>query len=261
MSGTRLWVFLATGLLGSALLSVLPDVLLPDGLPDLGGRVVTVAVENAYAPFNFVGSSGQAAGWDYDAVREICERLNCAPEFVQAEWDGMIDAVSEGEYDMAADGITINSERARLVDFSQGYVTLQQVLLVRAGEDRFNGAQELAADASLTVGVVPGTTNHDVAIGLVGRDRLSEYASFPAAVEALVAGEVDALVMDDVAGLGYTGSGAEAVKVAGEPLTEAEELGFIFPKGSDLVGPFDAALDSMRADGTLASLHKKWFHS
>lgn len=40
-----------------------------------------------------------------------------------------------------------------------------------------------------------------------------------------------------------------------------EELGFIFPKGSDLVGPFDAALDSMRADGTLARLHEKWFNS
>ena len=261
MSGTRLWVFLVTGLLGSALLSVLPDILLPGGLPDLGGRAVTVAVENAYAPFNSIGPDGQAAGWDYDAIREICERLICTPEFMQAEWDGMMEAVSEGEYDMAADGITINDERARLVEFSQGYMTLQQMLLVRAGEDRFDSAQELAADASLTLGAVPGTTNHDVAAGLVGRDRLSEYASFPAAVDALVAGEVDALVMDDVAGQGYTGSGAEGVKVAGEPLTKVEELGFIFSKGSDLVGPFDAALDSMRADGTLGSLHEKWFHS
>lgn len=179
---------------------------------------------------------------------------------VCAEWDGMIEAVASGKYDMAADGITINAERAELVDFSQGYITLQQVLLVRAGENRFSSAQELAADAGLRVGVVPGTTNYEIAVGLVGKERITTYALFQQAVDALVASEVDAVVMDDVAGRGYTGVNADMVRIIGdEPLTEKEELGFIFAKGSDLVRPFDAALDSMRADGTLAAINEKWF--
>jgi polar amino acid transport system substrate-binding protein len=231
-----------------------------DSLPDLGERTVTVAVENAYAPFNYVDETGQAVGWDYDAVGEICQRLNCVPEFVQAEWDGMIAAVAGGEYDVAADGITINQERAQLVDFSQGYVTLHQVLLARAGEDRFASAEEFALDNNLRVAAVPGTTNHDVAVGLVGDGRVAAYETFPEAVQALVAGDVDAVVVDDVAGQGYAGAEAHRVEIVGEPLTATEELGLIFPKGSDLVGPFNAALDSMREDGTLQALNNKWFH-
>ncbi len=73
-----------------------------------------MAVENAYLPFNYIDpTSGEAAGWDYDAVGEICNRLNCVPEFVATGWEGMIIAVSEGQFDMAADGITITDETSR----------------------------------------------------------------------------------------------------------------------------------------------------
>ena len=82
-----------------------------DALPDLGGQTITVAVENAYIPFNFIDpDTGEALGWDYDVLNEMCVRLNCVPDFVQTSWDGMILAVSNGEYDMAADGITIKVE-------------------------------------------------------------------------------------------------------------------------------------------------------
>jgi polar amino acid transport system substrate-binding protein len=94
------------------LLAVMPIAQAQDDLPDLGGATITVAVENAYLPFNFVDpDSGEADGWDYDALAEICARLNCVPEFVETAWDGMILAVANGEYDMAADGITITEER------------------------------------------------------------------------------------------------------------------------------------------------------
>ncbi len=266
LSDKKLWVFLGIGLVFTALLSAFPDVVIQDddnnnnNLPDLGGRTITVATENVYVPFSFIDSSGRPVGWDYDTIREICERLDCTPEFVQTEWDGMIEAVASGKYDMAANGITITAERAQLVDFSQGYITLQQVLLVRADEDRFAGAQGFAADANLKVGAVPETTNYEIAVGLVGNDRITTYASFRQAVIALVAGEVDAVVMDNAAGRGYAGANANMVRIIDDdPLTEREELGFVFTKGSDLVQPFDAALDSMRADGTLAAINEKWF--
>ena len=229
-------------------------------LPDLEGQTITVAVENAYIPFNFVDpETGEADGWDYDAVGEICARLNCVPEYVETAWDGMILAVANGEFDMAADGITINEERAEIVDFSDGYISLEQVLLARIDEDRFSDAESLVADESLMVGVQPGTTNYFVAIDLVGEDRIVAYETFPVAVQALIAGDVDAVVMDDVAGQGYVGVNADRVKIAGEPLTATEELGFIFPPGSDLVEPVNLALESMREDGTLEAINNKWF--
>ena len=74
------------------------SVLGQDGdLPDLEGRTVTVAVENAYPPFNDVDlETGEAVGWDYDVINEMCERLNCVPEYIETSWEGMIVAVANG---------------------------------------------------------------------------------------------------------------------------------------------------------------------
>jgi len=228
-------------------------------LPDLGGATITVAVENAYIPFSFIDQeTGEPAGWDYDALNELCARLNCVPEFIETAWDGMILAVSNGEYDMAADGITITAERAEVVDFSDGYLSLEQVLLGRVDEMRYDGGEALAADESLIIGVQPGTTNYYVAVELVGEERIISYETFPVAVQALIAGDVDAVVMDDVAGQGYVGVNAEALKIVGEPLTATEELGFIFPLGSPLRDAMNAGLESMRADGTLDAIHRKF---
>lgn len=235
-------------------------VMAQDDLPDLEGRVITVAVENAYPPFNFVDpETGEADGWDYDTLGEICARLNCEVEYIEAAWDGMILAVSEGEYDMAADGITITEERAEIVDFSTGYVALQQALLARVDEDRFAGADEFAANEELILGVQPGTTNYYVGADLVGEDRLQSYETFPVAVQALIAGDVDAVILDDVAGQGYVGVNSDSVMIVGEAITATEELGFIFPKGSDLVEPINAALASMEDDGTMEAINLKWF--
>jgi len=237
------------------------SVMAQDDLPDLEGRTVTVAVENAYIPFNFIDEeTGEADGWDYDAVGEICERLNCVPEYIEASWDGMIVAVSNGEYDMAADGITITEERAEIVDFSDGYVDLAQRMMVRVDEDRFATVDEFVANEDFIIGVQVATTNYFVAEELVGEDRLVGYDTFGFAVQALIAGDVDAVVMDDVAGQGYVGVNSEEIQLLEEPLSE-EELGFIFPQGSDLVEPFNAALASMEEDGTLLEINNKWLGS
>ena len=87
------------------------------GLTDLGGATVTVGVENAYLPFNFIlAGETEGQGWDYDAWNDICERLNCVPEFVESAWPAVIDQVANGELDTAADGISITDERKEIVD-------------------------------------------------------------------------------------------------------------------------------------------------
>jgi polar amino acid transport system substrate-binding protein len=228
-------------------------------LPDLGGETITVAVENAYPPFNYLDDNGEAIGWDYDVINYMCELLNCVPEYIETSWDGMIVAVSNGEFDMAADGITITDERKEIVDFSTGYVALNQVLLGRIDEERYDGVEAFTADTALMVGTQPGTTNYEVATELFGEERIVPYDSFPVAVQALIAGDVDAVILDNVAGIGYTGANQDAVKIIGEPLQATEELGFIFPKDSELTGAINAALEAMEADYTLEYLNRKWF--
>ena len=144
----------------------LPEVEEPSStLPDLGGRVITIAIENAYLPFNFIllDGSGEADGWDYDFINEACARLNCTPEWVEFSWDPMIAAVADGQFDMAADGITITEERAQVVAFSDSYVATEQRLLVRVDEDRFSGPEDFAANTDYLLSEQIGPTNYAVA--------------------------------------------------------------------------------------------------
>ena len=226
-------------------------------LPDLGGRAVTIAVENAYPPFNFLDDDGEAVGWDYDTVNEICVRLNCTPEYIETSWEGMIVAVSNDEFDVAADGITITEERAEIVDFSQGYAQIVQRLMTRLGEDRFSSVQNFV-DGDYTVGVQLATTNFLTAQELVGDDRIVGFSDFGAAVQALIANDVDAVIIDDVAGQGYVGENDDQIELLNDVIASDEELGFIFPLDSELVDAFNVALQSMVADGTLNTINAEW---
>jgi phosphate/phosphite/phosphonate ABC transporter binding protein len=228
-------------------------------LPDLGGREITIAVENAYLPFNFVSlETGEPGGWDYDFINEACARLNCIPVWIEFAWDTMIASVAEGQFDMAADGITITEERAEQVDFSDGYVNIEQRLLVRLDEDRFETIEELAADPNLKVSTQVGTTNYNTALKYLPEDRIVATDTFGLAVQAVIAGDTDAVVIDEVAGLGYQGADADKIKLVG-PSMSSDALGFIFPKGSDLVEPINMAIAQMKADGFLEEINTKWF--
>ncbi len=228
-------------------------------LPDLGGREITVTLENAYLPFNYIDpATGEPAGWDYEAIGAICELLNCTPVFVESAWEGMIQAVADGQFDMAADGITITEERRELVDFSDGFINIEQRLLARIDEDRFDSVESFVDNSDLTVGTQTGTTNFETISELVPAERIQAFDSFSFAVQSLLAGDVDAVIIDETAGLGYQGANAESLKLVGDSLS-SDQLGFVFPKGSDLVAPFNAAMAALRENGTLARLAEKYF--
>jgi len=228
-------------------------------LPDLGGRRVIVAVEDDYPPFNYVlPATGAAGGWDYDAVREIARRLNFRPEFREIAWDSMIQGVATGQFDMAANGITVTAERARVVDFSASYAQVRQRLLVRAGEKRFASLEEFARTPGARLGAQKGNTNYSRAEELVGRARTVAYDDFGDLVQALISGDLDAVIIDDVGGQGYVGANAGRLRLL-EGALAGQDLAMVFTLGSPLRKAVDAALASMAADGSLAALNAKWF--
>lgn len=229
------------------------------GLPDLGGRHITVAVENAYQPFNFIDeATGQPGGWDYEAVTEICNRLNCVPDFTQAAWDGIFPAMEAGEYDMLADGVTYTAERDQIVDFSTPYVTIGQVLLIHADQS-IPDLEAFKADPNVIVGTQIGTTNEIVAKDNFPADRVQSFEEFGGAVAALLAGDIDAVVIDTVSAVGFINANPGQMAI-GPQLTSDEQLAFVFPPDFDLVAPINAALAAMEADGTLQTINAKWFN-
>ena len=232
-------------------------------LPNLDGQQIVVATENAYPPLQFVNGDGAAVGWEYDAMAEIATRLNATITYENISWDAMIPAVSEAQFDIGMTGITIREDRAEVVDFSDPYMTSEMVMLVRGDEDRFMDAASFAADPDLMMAAQPGTTPfyvgvYDVLDGDEANPRIQLMETFGATVQALRTGDVDLVLTDGTAGNGYVAASNGALKIVGEKLG-TEDFGFIFPKGSDLVAPINAAIADMRADGTIDALNTKWF--
>ena len=216
-------------------------------LPDLGGRKVLAVTENAYTPLNFADpKTGAGIGWEYDAFNEIGKRLNLAVEWKQASWDTMIEAVRNGQFEVGMDGITITDERKKQVDFSDPYMTSEQFMLVRAGENRFSDAKSFAANKDLLIGAQAGTTNFYVAVNNVldGNEknpRIKLFDTFGASVQALKSGDVDLVLMDKTSAAGYMGASPNSFKTVGEPLG-SEEFGFIFEHDSE----GNSAISAMR---------------
>ena len=241
------------------------DVKAVYGLPDLGGRTVVAVTANDYIPLNFVDPlTGEAMGLEYDAVNEICRRLNCVVDWQISSWDTMISAVRAGQFDVGMDGITITEERAEQVDFSIPYLRSQQFMLVRDDEDRFAVPEEFAANPDLLIGSQAGTTSFFTAIyeildGDEANPRVVLFENFGASVQALLNGDVDMVLVDAASGEGYIGANPDQLKLVGDPLA-TEDFGFIFTPESDLVEPFNQAIDSMNRDGYFYHLSTRWFY-
>jgi polar amino acid transport system substrate-binding protein len=232
-------------------------------LPDLAGKEIVVVTENAYPPLQFLDKAGAAIGWEYDAMAEIAKRLNVTVKYENTSWDAMIPAVAEGQYEMGMTGITIKDERKEQVDFSEPYMRSEMLMIVRGDEARFTDAATFAAIPDLLVSAQPGTSPFYAAIynildGNEENPRVIKFETFGAGLEALKAGDVDLTLSDSTAANGYVAASDGGLKIIGEPLA-SEDFGFIFPKGSDLVAPINAAIASMRADGTMDALNQKWF--
>ena len=229
-----------------------------NGLPDLGGCEFTFAVENAYLPFNYIDASdGVAKGWDYDVFNHMGELMNFVPVYVPAAWDGMIQAVADGQFMVAGDGITITEERDKIIDFSDGYINLAQRVLVAVGNDDIKSIDDLKS-GDYIVATQKGTTNYEFAVAELGEDKVKAFDDFNFAIQAVISGDADASIIDETAGLGYMGANKDQVKLVGGDLT-SEQLGFAFPNGSPLVDVVNQGLAAMEESGKLAEINAKFF--
>jgi polar amino acid transport system substrate-binding protein len=250
------------GLAAASLLMALPAAA---QMPDLKGRSIIAITENAYYPLNFADpANGQGIGLEYDMFNEIAKRLNAKVEWKLLAWDATIQAVRDGQGDVAMNGISITDERKQQVDYSDPYLVAEQFMLVRADESRFADAAAFKADAKLLVGAQTGTTNFYVSVReLLGGDdkspRLKLFETFGQSVQALKNGDVDTVLMDKAGAGGVMSAQANAFKLTG-PGMGKDEFGIIMKKGSDLAAPVNAALAAMKADGTMAKLETKWFY-
>lgn len=226
---------------------------------------IKAVTANDYVPLNFIDpATGQGVGYEYDLINEIGKRLGVEVEWEQISWDAMIQSIREGQFDVAADGISITEERKKQVDYSRPYLKSAQFMLVRADENRFANVMEFKADESLIVGAQAGNTNYYVSLydifdGDENTPRLDVFDNFGLMVQALLNGDVDMVLMDAASSRGYIGANGAQLKIVGEPMGQ-DEFGLIFTKGSKWVSDFDKVIAELDEEGFLADLENKWFY-
>ena len=136
--------------------AVAASMALPVYAADLGGRVLNIGSDTTYPPHEFI-EDGVVKGFDVDVVAEICERINCTPNWVTTAWDGIFAALADGQFDMVVSGVTITDERDKIVDFSDPYIIVQQGVLMRVEDE--GATIDAFKSGELRLASQNGTTN------------------------------------------------------------------------------------------------------
>jgi polar amino acid transport system substrate-binding protein len=212
-------------------------------------QVVRLGTEGAYPPYNFINDAGEVDGFERELGDELCKRAELTCEWVTNDWDSIIPNLVSGNYDAIIAGMSITAERAEVVDFTQNYTPPSPSAF---------GA--LSADADLSGGVVAAQTGTIQANYVVDSGAtLLEFPTPDETIAAVRSGEADAVMADkDFLEPFVEESGGDFVFV-GTDVPLGGGIGMAFSKSNpDLRAKFDAAIASMKADGTLNPLIAKW---
>lgn len=215
------------------------------------GHAIRMGTEGAYAPFNFINDSGDIDGFEKDVGDELCKRAELECTWVTNEWDSIIPNLVSGNYDTIIAGMSITEERDQVIDFTQYYFPPDPsayVTLDGASEDVIMG--NVAAQTS---------TIQSSYLAESGATVL-EFPTTDDMVAAVKNGEADAMLADrsfltDV----VNASGGELVFI-GPDVSIGGGVGMgIRESDTELKAKMNAAIASMKEDGTLSALIAKWF--
>ncbi|MEQ3625165.1 MAG: transporter substrate-binding domain-containing protein [Celeribacter sp.] len=212
--------------------------------------VVRMGTEGAYPPYNMINESGEVDGFEREVGDELCKRAELTCEWVTNDWDSIIPNLTSGNYDTILAGMSIVPERKEIIDFSQAYFPPAASAYVA-----------LSDDVDLEGGVVAGQTN-TIQAGHVAETgaTLLEFATPDETLAAVRNGEADAAFADkDFLAPAVAESNGELMFV-GDDVPLGDGIGIGLRKSDDeLEEKFNAAITSMKEDGTLNEMIVKWF--
>ncbi len=216
----------------------------------LAQDTVRMGTEGAYPPYNYLDDNGEVAGFERELGDELCARAELTCEWVTNDWDSIIPNLTSGNYDTIIAGMSITPERDELIDFTQNYTPPAASAYVAASDG-----------ADLEGGVVAAQTS-TIQAGYVaeGGATLLEFATPEETVAAVRSGEADAVFADkDYLVPIVEASGGELMFV-GEDVQLGGGIGMgLRESDTELREQFDAAITSMKEDGSLNELIVKWF--
>ncbi len=212
-----------------------------------GHSVVRMGTEGAYPPWNFLNDSGEVDGFERELGDELCARAELTCEWVTNEWDSIIPNLVSGNYDTIIAGMSITDERDEVIDFTQNYTPPDPSAYVAAGDVDLEGGVIAAQTGTIQAGYIAesGAT-------------LIEFATPDETIAAVKNGEADAVLADKSFLAPIVEADADLSFVGDDvPLGGGVGMG-IRESDGELKAKFDAAIQSMKDDGSLNALIAKW---
>ena len=209
--------------------------------------VVRMGTEGAYAPWNFINDAGEVDGFERELGDELCARaeLNC--EWVTNDWDSIIPNLVSGNYDTIIAGMSITDERDEVIDFTQAYTPPDP-----------SSYLAMSADVDVEGGVIAAQTATIQAAFIADKGwTLVEYATPEETVAAVKNGEANAVLADKAYLAPFTEDGSMVLLAREEMIGGGVGMGLRESDG-ELRAKFDAAIQSMKDDGTLNAMIEKW---
>jgi polar amino acid transport system substrate-binding protein len=226
-------------------------------LPSCGSSsdMITIVTDATGPPFEYVDESTQAiVGFDIDLITAIAEKEGLEVEIISVPWDSLLSGMANCEYDAAISMITVTAERAEQIAFSDPYFAAGQVVVVRSENTTIDGRDDLAGH---TVGVQHGTTSDSEAQKIEGA-IIQDYADPASAFDALLDGQVDAVIIDNPMALSYVGQNAGQLKIVGDAFTD-EYYGIAVCKtNTALLDRINRGLAAVKAEGLIEELTQQW---
>ncbi|RXV66129.1 amino acid ABC transporter [Roseovarius sp. A46] len=210
--------------------------------------VVRLGTEGAYPPWNFINDAGEVDGFERELGDELCKRaeLNC--EWVTNDWDSIIPNLVSGNYDAIIAGMSITDERDQVIDFTQNYTPPDPSAYLAMSDD-----------VDLSGGVIAAQTG-TIQAGYVAESgaTLLEFATPEETIAAVRNGEADA-VLADKSYLAPIAQEDPGLMFVGDDVPLGGGVGMgVRESDGELRETFDAAIQSMKDDGTLNTMIEKW---
>jgi polar amino acid transport system substrate-binding protein len=222
-------------------------------------KVYVVGTDAAYAPFESQNEKGEIVGFDIEVVQAVAKKAGIEVKFVNTPWEGIFNALGQGDRDMVVSAVTITEERKATMDFSDPYFDAQQLIAVK----ETSKVAKFADLKKLKVGVQTGTTGDEAVTKLLGKTstNIKRFESTPLALKELEAGGVDAVVADNGVVINYVANnpGGKFKSISDKEFVP-EQYGIALKKGNaELLAKVNKGLADIKADGSYDAIYTKYF--
>jgi polar amino acid transport system substrate-binding protein len=220
-------------------------------------KTLRIVTDAAYAPMEYQ-DKGEIVGFDIDFIKAVAEEAGYDVNVEHVGWDPIFVEIESKRADLAVSSITINDDRKQSYDFSHPYFQSTNKILVPEGSD-IKSAEDLKGKK---VAVQNGTTGQAAMDALLGKNSpdIKKFEDNNLAIMEMESGGAAAVVADNMVVEEYAKNNPDKnLTVIEDSAFESEFYGVLFPKGSELAGEFNEAINAVLENGKYAEIYEKWF--